>query len=121
MALIDSRGLISDGSNSLTISGNVSVTSNLAVNGSLAVTSTITNLNLAIPNWWISFASGSNCKRWSNGGSQLSVGYNGTTLIAEGPFANSYTNFSTASPSGFQGGAHDIRNNVHFITRGRVY
>ena len=48
-------------------------------------------------------------------GTNSAFGYNAVTLVAEGPFPNTYVNLATASPGGFGRSAHDPRTNAHII------
>lgn len=61
---------------------------------------------------------------WRSAGgasTQQSLGYNGATMIAEGPFANTWANLNTASPTGFGGCAFDIRTGARIALSSRDF
>ena len=60
-------------------------------------------------------------EHWGTDGDQQSVGYNGATLLPEGPFANTWANLAVASPVGFGQCAFDPRAGVRITSTARVF
>lgn len=64
---------------------------------------------------------GGSWRSCTNGSTQQSFGYNGATLAAEGPFANTWALLNTASPTGFGGCAFDPRTGARVAMKTRVF